>query len=263
MGLTALVILGGIRWIAQVCQVLVPLMALGYIGGCLVLLVIGWSTLPATVVLIVKSAFTGQAATGGFLGASVMMAIRYGVARGLFSNESGLGSAPILAAAAQTANPVRQALVSSSGTFWDTVVVCLMTGLVLVNSGDWTSGAAEGAALTKTAFAHIPYAGPAVLTVGLLTFVFSTILGWSYYGEKAVEYLLGQRAVFPYRCLWTIAVLVGSVLSLPLVWSLSDIANALMAVPNLIALLALSGVIVAETREYLWNADNPEVVNAQ
>jgi AGCS family alanine or glycine:cation symporter len=256
--LTALVILGGIRSIARVCEVLVPFMALAYIGGCLVLLAIGWSTIPATVTLIVKSAFTGQAAAGGFVGASVALAIRYGVARGLFSNESGLGSAPILAAAAQTTNPVRQALVSSTGTFWDTVVVCLMTGLVLVNSGVWLNGSADGAALTKTAFASFPVLGPAILVVGLLTFVFSTILGWSYYGEKAVEYLAGKRAVRPYRWLWTASVMIGSVLTLKAVWSLADIANALMAIPNLIALLALSGVIVSETRQHLWDARSTE-----
>ena len=256
--LTALVILGGIRSIARVCEVLVPFMALAYIGGCLVLLAIGWSTIPATVTLIVKSAFTGQAAAGGFVGASVALAIRYGVARGLFSNESGLGSAPILAAAAQTTNPVRQALVSSTGTFWDTVVVCLMTGLVLVNSGVWLNGSADGAALTKTAFASLPVLGPAILVVGLLTFVFSTILGWSYYGEKAVEYLAGKRAVRPYRWLWTASVMIGSVLTLKAVWSLADIANALMAIPNLIALLALSGVIVSETRQHLWDARSTE-----
>jgi AGCS family alanine or glycine:cation symporter len=208
--------------------------------------------------LIVKSAFTGQAAAGGFVGASVALAIRYGVARGLFSNESGLGSAPILAAAAQTTNPVRQALVSSTGTFWDTVVVCLMTGLVLVNSGVWLNGSADGAALTKTAFASFPVLGPAILVVGLLTFVFSTILGWSYYGEKAVEYLAGKRAVRPYRWLWTASVMIGSVLTLKAVWSLADIANALMAIPNLIALLALSGVIVSETRQHLWDARSTE-----
>jgi AGCS family alanine or glycine:cation symporter len=254
MILTALVILGGIRSIARVCEILVPFMAIAYVGGCLALLTLSWTTIPATIALIVKSAFTGQAAAGGFLGASVLTAMRYGVARGLFSNESGLGSAPILAAAAQTKTTVRQALVSSTGTFWDTVVVCLMTGVVLVNSGVWMDGTADGAALTKAAFAHFPVIGPAIVAVGLLTFVFSTILGWSYYGEKAVEYLLGGRAVRSYRWLWTAFVLVGSVLTLPLVWSLADIANALMAIPNLVALLALSGVIVSETRQHLWDA---------
>ncbi len=256
MFLTGLVILGGIRSIARVCAVLVPFMAIAYVSGCLVLLALGWSTLPATIGLIVKSALTGQAAAGGFLGAGVLTAMRYGIARGLFSNESGLGSAPIVAAAAQTTNPVRQALVSSTGTFWDTVVVCLITGLVLVNSGVWTQGTTGGAFLTKAAFDTLPVVGPAILVVGLLTFVFSTILGWSYYGEKAVEYLFGRAVIRPYRYLWTISVMVGSVLTLPLVWSLADIANALMAIPNLVSLLALSGVIVAETRQHLWEAPN-------
>ncbi|MDI6828474.1 MAG: alanine:cation symporter family protein, partial [Armatimonadota bacterium] len=193
----------------------------------------------------------GKAATGGFAGASVMMAARYGVARGLFSNESGLGSAPIVAAAAQTKNPVRQALVSSTGTFWDTVVICLITGLVLVNTGAWQTGL-QGAALTKQSFHYIPIVGPIVLTVGLFVFVFSTILGWSYYGEKAVEYLFGNRAILPYRILWVGAVMLGSVTTLKVVWSFADAANALMAVPNLVALILLSGVIVAETRKYLW-----------
>ena len=248
--LTAVVILGGIRSIARVCELLVPFMAGFYVLGCLYLLALHSGTLPDTFRLIVTSAFNGQAALGGFLGAGMKEAIRFGVARGLFSNESGLGSAPIVAAAAMTKNPVRQALVSSTGTFWDTVVVCAMTGLVVVNSGDWHEGLA-GAALTKTAFSHIPHVGPLVLTVGLLTFVFSTILAWSYYGEKAAEYLFGDRVVLPYRLLWVAAVLVGSVATLPVVWSFADIANGLMAIPNLVSLLALNGVLVAETRKYL------------
>jgi alanine or glycine:cation symporter, AGCS family len=249
--LTAVVILGGIKSIARVCEILVPFMALFYILGCLFILFVGRATLPGTIHLIITSAFNGHAAVGGFAGATIMMALRFGVARGLFSNESGLGSAPIVAAAAQTRNPVRQALVSSTGTFWDTVVICLMTGLVLVNSADWTSGM-DGALLTKSAFAHIPVIGPTVLTVGLLTFVFSTILGWSYYGEKAMEYLAGEKAVLPYRILWCVAVYFGSVFSLKFVWDFADLANGLMAIPNLIALLALSGVLVHETREHLW-----------
>jgi AGCS family alanine or glycine:cation symporter len=175
------------------------------------------------------------------------------VARGLFSNESGLGSAPIVAAAAQTKNPVRQALVSSTGTFWDTVVVCAMTGIVLVNSGEWTQGL-SGTTLTKQAFASFPIVGPIVLTIGLLTFVYSTILGWSYYGEKAIEYLLGSKAILPYRWLWVIAVMVGSVSTLKSVWSFADIANGLMAIPNLISLLILNNVIVAETKKHLWDS---------
>lgn len=251
--LTAVVILGGIRSIARVCESLVPFMAVTYVVGCAILLVAGIDRLPETIRLILVSAFDGQAAVGGFLGAGVREAMRYGIARGLFSNESGLGSAPIVAAAAQTRNPVRQALVSSTGTFWDTVVVCLMTGLVVVNSGHWTDGA-TGAGLTRAAFADLHVVGPIVLTLGLLTFVFSTILGWSYYGEKAAEYLFGTAAIRPYRLLWVVAVMVGSVTSLGAVWSFADIANGLMAVPNLISLVALSGVLVAETREHLWDS---------
>mgnify|MGYP000083849138 CR=1 FL=1 len=188
----------------------------------------------------------------------MLTAARFGIARGLFSNESGLGSAPIVAAAAQTKNPVKQALVSSSGTFWDTVVVCAITGLVLVSTIMANPADLEGltgATLTKAAFAHIPYVGPVLLTIGLMTFVFSTILGWSYYGERAIVYLLGKRAIFPYRLLWVGAVFVGSIASLPLVWDFADAMNALMAIPNLVALLLLSGVIVRETRKYLWEGD--------
>lgn len=252
--LTAVVILGGIKSIATVCEKLVPFMAIAYVLGCLVLLVVHAERIPETLRLIVTTAFTGQAALGGFLGAGVREAIRYGIARGLFSNESGLGSAPIVAAAAQTKNPVRQALVSSTGTFWDTVVVCAMTGLVVVNSMRWTEGL-KGAALTKAAFQDLGMIGPALLSIGLLTFVFSTILGWSYYGEKAAEYLIGERAVQPYRWLWVVAVMVGSVATMPAVWAFADIANGLMAVPNLVSLIALSGVAVAETRQYLWEGD--------
>ncbi|MBK9088526.1 MAG: sodium:alanine symporter family protein [Holophagales bacterium] len=252
--LTGIVILGGIRSIARVCEFLVPFMAGFYVLGCVYLLFIHFETLPATFRLILSSALNGQAAIGGFLGAGMKEAIRFGVARGLFSNESGLGSAPIVAAAAMTRNPVRQALVSSTGTFWDTVVVCAMTGLVIVNSGDWHAGL-KGAALTKTAFSHIPHVGPVVLTVGLLTFVFSTILGWSYYGEKAAEYLFGPKAIHPYRVLWVVAVMVGSVATLPVVWSFADIANGMMAIPNLVSLLALNGVLVSETRKYLWSGN--------
>jgi len=352
--LTAVVILGGIKSIAKVCEALVPFMAFFYVGGCLILLIIKYDTIPQTIMLILSSAFTGQAAAGGFLGAGVAQAMRYGIARGLFSNESGLGSAPIVAAAAQTRNPVRQALVSSTGTFWDTVVVCLITGLVIVNSGGWTRNTIEienlppnlkasletqkgymrgsvkfeniepslkvslamagawpkvrveldklspdlkaavinakiidgeilafdkaaidireaiaktdawsptglkGSVLTKCAFEDIPTIGPIVLTIGLLTFVFSTILGWSYYGEKASEYLFGPSVITPYRILWVISVMVGSVVSLKMVWDFADIANGLMAIPNLISLLVLNKVIREETRKYLWegNIDN-------
>jgi AGCS family alanine or glycine:cation symporter len=250
--LTAVVILGGIRSIARVCEKLVPLMAIIYVVGCIILLVMGWSTLWDTITLICVSAFTGQAAVGGFVGAGLREAMRYGIARGLFSNESGLGSAPIVAAAAQTKTPVRQALVSATGTFWDTVVICLLSGLVMVNSGLWAEGL-KGAGLAKAAFGQLHILGPIILTFGLLTFVFSTILGWSYYGEKAVEYLLGNKAILPYRIAWVIAVFGGAILSLPVVWSFADFANALMAAPNLISLLVLSPLLVRETREHLWD----------
>jgi len=248
-GLTAAVILGGIRSIARACEVLVPFMAITYVLGCLCILVKNFALLPETISVIVTTAFTGQAAVGGFAGAGIAAAMRFGIARGLFSNESGLGSAPIVAAAAQTRNPVRQALVSSTGTFWDTVVVCAMTGLVLVSSGHWKEGLGKSE-LTRAAFAELHFIGPWVLFIGLVTFVFSTILGWSYYGEKAAEYLMGTRAILPYRLFWVGAVLLGSVSPLPVVWDFADAMNGLMAVPNLIALLLLSGVVVAETRAH-------------
>jgi AGCS family alanine or glycine:cation symporter len=252
--LTGIVILGGLKWIAHTCEVLVPFMAIFYVLGCLILLFMKWESIPDTIILIFRSAFSGQAVVGGFIGAGVKEAVRFGVARGLFSNESGLGSAPIIAAAAQTRNPVRQALVSSTGTFWDTVVVCAMTGLVIVNSGEWMTGA-KGAALTHAVFSDFKIVGPIILTVGLLTFVFSTILGWSYYGEKAVEYLWGSKAIKPYRLIWVAAVMIGSTMSLKSVWAFADVANGLMAIPNLVSLLLLQNVIVSETKKYLWNGN--------
>ena len=260
--LTGIVIIGGVKSIARVCEKFVPFMAILYVLGCVVILVMNSGYVAPAIALIFKSAFTPQAAGGGFAGATIMMAARYGIARGLFSNESGLGSAPIVAAAAQTRNPVRQALVSATGTFWDTVVVCAMTGIVLVSSilsNPVATQGLEGAALTKAAFAQIPVVGPIVLTFGLLTFVFSTILGWSYYGERAIEYLFGKIAILPYRVLWVLAVFAGSIMALPVVWDMADAMNALMAIPNLIALLLLSGVIVAETQKYLWNDNLDEI----
>ncbi|EAT59395.1 alanine/glycine:cation symporter family protein [Chlorobium ferrooxidans] len=247
--ITAIVIIGGISSIAKVCEYLVPFMAIFYVLGCVVLLFIRHETIMDTIQLIISSAFSGQAAIGGFAGAGVREAMRFGIARGLFSNESGLGSAPIVAAAAQTKHPVKQALISSTGTFWDTVVVCLATGIVVVNSGMWQSGL-KGAELTSAAFTEVPYIGNAVLTFGLLTFVFSTILGWSYYGEKAIEYLFGKKLIMPYRWVWVAAVMVGSVASLQAVWTFADIANGLMALPNLVSLIVLSPVVAAETKDY-------------
>jgi AGCS family alanine or glycine:cation symporter len=256
--ITAVVILGGVRSIARVCEILVPFMALFYIIGCVVILAINHEALLPSLVLIGKSAFTQKAAGGGFIGASVMMAARFGIARGLFSNEAGLGSAPIVAAAAKTNNPVKQALVSATGTFWDTVVICAMTGLVLVSTiylHPDEFGSIDGALMTKRAFSEIPVIGPTILTVGLFTFVFSTILGWSYYGERAIEYLFGKKSLVPYRVLWVIAVMVGSLTSLPLVWDLADMMNMLMAIPNLVSLILLNGVIALETRKYLFDGN--------
>jgi AGCS family alanine or glycine:cation symporter len=247
--ITGAVILGGVKSIAKVCEVLVPVMAVGYVIGCVLILIKNAAVLPQTFSEILNGAFSGQAAVGGFLGAGIKQVIQAGVARGLFSNESGLGSAPIVAAAAQTKNPVRQALVSSTATFWDTVVVCAMTGLVIVSSGHWREGLAKGA-LTNAAFADLHTVGSVFLLFGLTTFVFSTILGWCYYGEKAAEYLAGQRVVKPYRILWVIMVLVGSIQPAAAVMDFSDAANGLMAVPNLIALILLSGVIARETKDH-------------
>jgi AGCS family alanine or glycine:cation symporter len=250
--ITAVVILGGIKSIARYCEGLVPFMAIFYILGCLILLAMNLGELPHTIKLIITDAFSTQAALGGFLGAGIKEAMRYGIARGLFSNESGLGSAPIVAAAAQTRHTARQALISSTGTFWDTVVICLLTGLVIVNSGTWTLGH-SGSLLTKDAFSKLPTVGPFILGVGLFTFVYSTILGWAYYGEKAVEYLFGLRSVLPYRVLWVVAVFVGSTLPLSAVWDFADIANAFMALPNIFSLLLLSGLVARETKSYFQN----------
>ncbi|MEN6383740.1 MAG: sodium:alanine symporter family protein [Phycisphaerales bacterium] len=265
---TALVILGGIKSIAKTCERLVPFMAAFYVIGCVVILLINASYIFPAIALICKSAFTPRAAGGGFVAATIMAAARFGIARGLFSNESGLGSAPIVAAAAKTKNPVRQALVSATGTFWDTVVVCAMTGLVLVSSMIKNPAAFEGmngAILTKSVFGAIPVAGPIVLIVGLFTFTFSTILGWCYYGERAFEYLFGKKQIMLYRLGWVVAVFLGSVAAMPLVWNFADALNALMAIPNLISILCLSGVIVAETKKYLWSGNinaSDEIVTA-
>ncbi len=255
--LTGAVILGGIRSIAKVCSTLVPFMALIYILGCFVILIINSAYILPALKLIVTSAFNGQAAGGGFVGATVMMAARYGIARGLFSNESGLGSAPIIAAAAKTKNPVRQALVSSTATFWDTVVICAITGLVLVSTiiSEPDASKLEGAILTHVAFSRIPLIGPHILSLGIVTFALSTILGWSYYGERAMEYLGGRRSTKIYSIVYIIFVILGSGINLTLVWNMADCMNALMAIPNLISLLLLSGVLVSETRKYLWQGN--------
>ena len=252
--LAASVIIGGVKAIARVCTIFVPFMALLYVIGCVVILVMNSGYVWPAIKLIAESAFHPEAAGGGFVGAGIMMAARYGIARGLFSNESGMGSAPIVAAAAQTRNPVRQALVSSTGTFWDTVVICAMTGLVLVSSilayPDITY--ADGAALTTVAFSKIPYIGAPLLSFGILTFAFSTILGWSYYGESAVNYIEKRRSNRFYRILYIVALFFGSIINLDIIWNIADCMNALMTIPNLIALLLLSKVAARETKKYLW-----------
>lgn len=253
--ITAIVIFGGIKAISKVCELLVPAMAAFYVIGCIIILIMNFSYLGDAVALILKSAFTPSAAAGGFVGSSVMIAARYGIARGLFSNESGMGSAPIVASAAQTRNSVRQALVSSTGTFWDTVVVCLMTGLVLVSSvikNPALFGGTDGDKLTFTAFQQIPYIGTPILVIGIIAFAYSTILGWSYYGERCVEYLFGMKGMIPYKIVFVLVLFIAPIISLDMVWALSDIFNALMAIPNLIAVILLSGVVVKETKYYLY-----------
>ena len=247
--LTALVILGGIKSIARVCEILVPFMVIFYFLGCVGILILYYKNIPESIILIFKSAFTGQSAIGGFLGAGVRSAIRYGVARGLFSNEAGLGSAPIVAAAAKTKNPVHQALVSATGTFWDTVVICFLTGLVLIASGAWTQSSSP-IEIVKTAWNSFSSSGIIFLSIALITFVYSTILGWSYYSEKAWEYLFKGKSIIIYRGLWVLGVFLGANLKLNIVWTLADIANALMALPNLISLVILTPLIVEETYHF-------------
>ncbi len=258
--LTALVIFGGIKSIANVCEKLVPFMAIFYVIGCIIILGINYDYIIPSIKTIVKLAFQPGAAAGGLVGGGIIVALHYGVARGLFSNESGMGSAPIAAAAAQTRNPVRQALVSSTGTFWDTVVVCAMTGLVLVSSimknpGIDVSTVDNGGVLTTLAFDQIPVIGPIILVVGIISFAYSTVLGWAYYGERCIEYCLGKKALIPYRIVYIIVAAIAPVIALDLVWTIADILNALMAVPNLIAVLLLSPVIVKETKKYINNLD--------
>lgn len=259
--LTACVIFGGIKSIASVCEKLVPFMALFYVVGCIIILGINHDFIIPTIRTICTLAFADEGAVvGGLVGGGIRYAIQYGVARGLFSNESGMGSAPIAAAAARTKNPVRQALVSSTGTFWDTVVVCLMTGLVLVstmmkNPEIGTGGISDGGQLTTMAFSQIPVFGPFILVVGIITFAYSTTLGWAYYGERCVEYFSGKIGLIPYRVLYVAVALIAPVLALDLVWLIADILNALMAIPNLIAVLLLSPVIVKETKKYINNLD--------
>ena len=258
--ITAVVIIGGIKSIATVCEKLVPFMAAFYVAGCLIILCINADFIIPALKAIITLAFQPGAVAGGLVGRGIMIAMQYGIARGLFSNESGMGSAPLVASAAQTRNPVCQALVSSTGTFWDTVVVCLMTGLVLVstimkNPDINMDMIQNGGQMTTAAFSQIPVLGPVILVVGIITFAYSTILGWSYYGERCCEYLFGAKGMLPYKIIFVSIVVVGPVLSLDLVWTISDILNALMAIPNLVAVLLLSGVVAKDTKYYLNHLD--------
>lgn len=253
--LVAVVILGGVKQISRVCEKLVPFMALFYVVGCAVILYFNRAYLLAAIGTILSSAFSLRSITGGFLGSAMMIACKFGVARGLFSNESGLGTAPIAAASAQTKNPVRQALVSMTGTFWDTVIVCAVTGIVIVSTQLRLPALyvdIKADALTQVAFNQLPYVGGYVLAIALSVFAFTTILGWSYYGERCITYLLGTKSVMVYRIIFLAVLYYGAVADLGIIWTFSDLMNGLMAFPNLVAILLLSGVIVKETRHYLW-----------
>jgi alanine or glycine:cation symporter, AGCS family len=250
MVVVATVLLGGIQRIAKVSASLVPFMCVGYVLMSLVVLVIFSDRIPAAIALIFESAFTPVAATGGFAGAAVIMAIQYGVARGIFSNEAGLGTAGIAQAAGTTLSPVRSGLIGMIGTFVDTIIVCTLTGLTIICSGVWSSGI-KGASLSSAAFeSALPGIGGYLLSIALLVFTFTTILGWAYYGEKCWIYLAGRKTVLPFRLLWVVAVFGGAVFQLDFVWLLADTLNALMAIPNLIALLLLSPVVLSLTRKY-------------
>ncbi len=262
--LVGVVIIGGVKSISRMCTAIVPFMALLYILGCLVILGMNYSYIWDAICLIGREAFSFKAMGGGTAGTVIMVAARYGIARGLFSNESGMGSEPIVAAAAKTQNPVRQALVSSSGVFWDTVVICALTGLVIVSTIIAHPGIEEGAGLlTKRVFEKIPYVGMPLLSFGILTFAFSTILGWSYYGERAMEYLFGKHSIKYYRIAWVVFVFIGSIVGLGLVWDIAEIMNAFMAVPNLISLILLSGVLARDTQHFLWNGNLDQEVKPE
>lgn len=266
--LISLVVFGGVKAISRVCEKLVPFMAICYTVGCIIILCINWQWIIPAFEAIIVGAFNPQAVFGGALGSTLMVALQFGCARGLFSNESGLGSAPIVAAAASTRNPSRQALVSMTGTFWDTVVICLLSGLVLVSTmlahGEIVSGISaetitKGAELTSAAFAEVPFIGTPILVVGMILFAYSTILGWSYYGNRCITYLLGKRAIVPYQVLYVIIAFLGAAGIGSVAWTISDITNALMAVPNIIVVLMLSGLIAKETKHYVYDGNLDEV----
>jgi AGCS family alanine or glycine:cation symporter len=256
------VLLGGIKRIASVAGKLVPFMAALYMTATFIILVMNAPAIPAAIILVVDSAFNGAAATGGFAGATLMLALRMGIARGIFSNEAGLGSAPIAHAAAETNSPVRQGTIAMLGTFIDTLVICTMTGLVLIVTGVW-SGEPQGAAMTLAAFTGaLPY-GDIILSLCVALFAFTTMLGWSYYGERCAEFLLGTRVITPFRVLWVIGIFVGTQMSLELVWKMTDALNGLMAIPNLIALLLLSPIVFKLTREYFEKENREEATTSE
>ena len=251
------VVLGGVKWVSKVCGALVPFMAVLYVGCCLSIIALNGSFIIPALSLIFKSAFSTEAVSGGFFGSMIMLAMRYGIARGLFSNESGLGSAPLIAASAKTSNPVRQALISSTGTFWDTVCICALTGVTLVSSVLRENPSADfskfnAVELPKLAFGLLP-GGHIFLGVALVIFAYTTILGWFCYGRQAIHYLGGKWSFQVFRAVFVALVFAGAICKLDMVWNISDIANGLMAIPNLICLAALSGVIVEETKKYLWS----------
>ncbi len=266
--LVSIVIFGGVKSISNVCEKLVPFMAIAYAGGCIVILALNWNVLGEAVAMIFTCAFTPQAAFGGAVGSGILVALQFGCARGLFSNESGLGSAPIIAAAAKTRNPAEQALIAMTGTFWSTVVICALTGIVLVSTmishPDIAAAIAadpvgySGADLASAAFAKIPYIGTPILVIGMISFSYSTILGWSYYGNRCVTYLFGKRAILPYQIVYVAVAFLGAIGVGNIVWMISDIGNALMAIPNIIAILLLSGVIARETKHYVYEGNLAE-----
>ena len=255
---TGAVIIGGVRRLGAVAATLVPFMAIFYIVGALIIILLNVEQVPTALMTIIQHAFTGTAAAGGFAGATVLMAIHFGVARGLFSNEAGMGSAPIAHAAAKTKDPVHQGLIAMLGTFIDTIVICTMTALVIILTGSWTSGQ-TGVALTSEAFnTGLAQGGGVVVTLALILFAFTTLLGWSYYGERCAEYLFGVGAIYPFRILWVIAIPIGAMGNLGMVWTTADILNGLMAIPNLIALLPLSPIIFHLTRQHpIMNRPSP------
>ena len=263
VGLVAIVIFGGLQIITNVCEKLVPIMAVGYSLGCIAIMIFNWNYLGEAIALIFECAFTAKAAFGGAVGSGIMVALQFGCARGLFSNESGLGSAPIVAAAAKTPNPAEQALVAMTGTFWSTVVICALTGVVLVSTMLAFPSIQEeillnptlftGAELASLAFAQIPFIGTPLLVLGMISFAYTTILGWSYYGSRCITYLFGKRAILPYQIIYVAVAFFGAIGVGDVVWTISDIGNALMAVPNIIMVLLLSGLIARETKHYVYD----------